>query len=175
SSAKRGRRSPSGRRSLLATTSRSASAIWRALSGRARKVASPFTASTRVVTPASASRDERSGSATSACRMGAGAARHDVAQRIDEIAAQGAADAAAVDEDGVPGQRLVKQMVEPDLAPFVDDHQRVGERRRAQGAFAQRGLAGAEKTGDDMKADRVAARHDRRSATPAALVAPGNI
>ena len=29
-------------------------------------------------------------------------ARYDVAQRLDEIAAQGAADAAAVDEDGVP-------------------------------------------------------------------------
>ena len=85
------------------------------------------------------------------------AARHDVAQRLDEIAAQGAADAAAVDEDGVAGQRLVQQMVEPDLAPFVDDHQRVGERRRAQEAVDQRGLAGAEKTGDDMKADRVAA------------------
>ena len=62
-------------------------------------------------------------------------AREDVAQGLDEIAAQGAADAAAVDQDRVARQPLVKQMVEPDLAPFVDDHQRVGE-------FAARAKAG---------------------------------
>ena len=86
--------------------------------------------------------------------------RQDVAQGLDEIAAQGATDATAVDQDGVARQPLIKQMIEPDLAPFVDDHQRLGEFRRAQKPVDQRGLPRAEKPGDDVKSDRVAAGHD---------------
>ena len=164
----------------MATTSRSASAIWRALSLRARKVEIPFTASTSVVTPESARRDERAWLGEERMQDGRGLgksrrlennpaepreharfpAQKDVAKRLDEIVAERTADAAAADQDGVAVQPLVKQMVEPDLAPFVDDHQRVGERRAAQEAVDQRGLARAEKAGDDVKADRVLAAHD---------------
>ena len=180
SSASRPPRSGRGRRSLLATTSRSASAIWRALSGRKRKVESPLTASTSVVTPANARRGDRRGSAKRACRIGAGsarpvvssttrskagsapefAARQHVAQRIEQIAAERTAHATAPDEDRVARHPLVKQMVEPDLAPFVDEDQRAGEFRGAQKAIDQRRLACAEKAGDDMKGDRIAPGHD---------------
>ena len=55
--------------------------------------------------------------------------------------------------------RLEQQVVEPDLAPFVDDHQRVGEFARAEQAIDQRRLAGAEKAGDDVQRDRGSDAH----------------
>ena len=92
-------------------------------------------------------------------RAGFPAQKH-VAQRLDKVAAKGAADAAAAHHDGLSGEPFVKQMVEPDLAPLVDDRQRVGELRSPEEAVDQRGLARAEKPGDDMKGDRVPAVHD---------------
>ena len=80
--------------------------------------------------------------------------RENVAHGVDEVAAQGATDAASVDQDGVAGQALVEQIVQSDLAPFVDDDQRVGEVGRAQEPIDQRRLAGAEKASHDVKRDR---------------------
>ena len=57
-----------------------------------------------------------------------------VAERLDEIAAQRATDAAAADQDGVARQALVEQMIEPDLAPFVDDDERTGKFREREAA-----------------------------------------
>ncbi len=45
-------------------------------------------------------------------------------------------------------------MIKADLAPFVDDDERVGERWFAQQAIEQGRLAGAEKTGDDIDRNR---------------------
>ncbi len=50
-------------------------------------------------------------------------------------------------------------MVEPDLAPFVDDDEGAGELPFAQDPVEQRRLARAEKAGDDADGDRRRRRH----------------
>ena len=65
-----------------------------------------------------------------------------------QIAAHGAAHAAAVEQDDLLVARLDQQMVEPDLAELVDDHGGARERRVAQQAREQRRLAAAEEAGD---------------------------
>ena len=50
-------------------------------------------------------------------------------------------------------------MIEADLAPFVDDDERVGEFGLAQQAVEQRRLAGAEKAGDDADRNSRRSRH----------------
>ena len=52
-------------------------------------------------------------------------------QRVDQIAAQRAAQAAALQQHHVVVDRLDQQMVEADLAELVDDDGGVGERRVA--------------------------------------------
>ena len=52
-----------------------------------------------------------------------------------------------------------KQMIEADLAPFVDDDERLGEFGRAQQPIDQRRLACAEKAGDDMQRNSPRLRH----------------
>jgi hypothetical protein len=49
-------------------------------------------------------------------------------QRVDEIAAQGAAQAAALQQHHALPDRLDQQVIEPDLAKFVDDHRGLRER-----------------------------------------------
>jgi len=51
-----------------------------------------------------------------------GAARQQVAHGVDQIALDGAADAAALHQDRVVGRRRDQVVVEPDLAELVDDH-----------------------------------------------------
>ena len=52
-------------------------------------------------------------------------------ERVDEVAAQGAAQAAALQQHDAVVDRLDQQMVEADLAELVDDHGGLGERRVA--------------------------------------------
>ena len=74
-------------------------------------------------------------------------------QRVDEIAAQRAAQAAALQQHHAVVDRLDQQVVEPDLAELVDDHRGLGERRVAQQTVEQRGLAGAEEAGQHGQRD----------------------
>ena len=82
----------------------------------------------------------------------------EIVQRIDEIAAQRAAQAAGIERDDFARDPLVQQMIEADLAPFVDDDEAVGQRRRAEHAVDQARLAGAKEAGDDMDRNRVLPR-----------------
>ena len=100
------------------------------------------------------------------------APRQRVAQGVDQIAAERAADAAAVDEKDVAGEAFVEQVVEPDFAPFVDHHQRVGEVGRPEEPVDQRRLAGAEKAGHDVKRDRREVRSSLQSRLTAAECRP---
>ena len=70
-----------------------------------------------------------------------------VLERGDEIAAQRAAQAAALQQHHVVVDGLDQQMVEPDLAELVDDDGGAGERGIVHQAVEQRGLAGAEEAG----------------------------
>jgi len=98
------------------------------------------------------------------CSTGAGSARPvvsstarrklmasivEVAQQVfqgaDEVAAQRAAQAAALQHHHIVVDRFDEQMVKPDLAELVDDDDGVGERRVLQQAIEQRRLAGARK------------------------------
>ena len=84
-----------------------------------------------------------------------------IAQGVEEIAAQRAADAAAADQDGVAGEALVEQMVDADLAPFVDQNERAVELGGPKEPVDQGRLAGAEKAGHDMKGDGLGSGHRR--------------
>ena len=82
-----------------------------------------------------------------------------VVEPVDQVAAQRAAQAAGIERNDFALDRLEQQMVEADLAPFVDDHQRIGERRALEQAVDQARLAGAEEAGDDVQRDRLARAH----------------
>ena len=69
-------------------------------------------------------------------------------QRGDQIATDGAAQAARGHEQHVAIGGLDQQMIESDLAELVDDDHRVGEGRIFQKRVEQRALAGAEEAGD---------------------------
>ena len=95
-----------------------------------------------VVTPATRKRAASRGSAASASRIGAGSARpvvsrmtrangailanvapvDEIVEPVDQVAAQRAAQAAGIERNDFAFDRLEQQMVEADLAPFVDDH-----------------------------------------------------
>ena len=74
--------------------------------------------------------------------------RSSCSSAVDEIAAQGAAQAAALQQHHAVVDRFDQQMIETDLAELVDDHGGLGERRVAQQPVEQRGLAGAEEAGE---------------------------
>ena len=69
-----------------------------------------------------------------------------VFERGDEIAANRAADAARTHHDHVAVDVLDEQMIQSDIAKFVDEHERVGEFGRGQKAIEQRRLAGAQES-----------------------------
>ena len=71
------------------------------------------------------------------------AAQH-LLERRHEIAADRAAEAARGHHDHIVGDALDEQMVEADLAEFVDEHHTIGEFRRPQQPIEQSRLAGAE-------------------------------
>ena len=82
----------------------------------------------------------------------------------DEVAAHRAAQAPGREQDHAVVGRLDEQVVEPDLAELVDDHDRVGERRVAQEMVEQRRLARAEKTRSARSAGWAGADPAARSA-----------
>ena len=73
-----------------------------------------------------------------------------LAQRLLQIAAHRAAQAAVFQQQRAFGDALQQMMVEPDLAELVDEDENVGQLRRAQQTLQQRGFAAAEKAGDDV-------------------------
>ena len=72
-----------------------------------------------------------------------------VFERVHQIAADRAAHAARTHQHHVAVDLLDEKMVEADLAEFIDEDERIGERRRGEQSIEQRGLAGAEEAGDD--------------------------
>ena len=70
-------------------------------------------------------------------------------QRLLQVGAQRAAQAAVADQHGRVAAGLEQRIVDADLAELVDDHQRVGAFRARQQIADQRRLARAEKAGDD--------------------------
>ncbi len=76
-------------------------------------------------------------------------------QRIGDVAAHGAADAAILQQHGILDRLLDQQVVQPDRAELVDDHRGVGQRRQLQQAVQQRRLAAAQEAGDDRHRHRV--------------------
>ena len=90
------------------------------------------------------------------------AARVQVDQGRHQVAADGAADAAAgqVDDAFVGG--FDQQVVEPDLAELVDDDGGILERRIAQDFRQDRGLAAAEKAGQHGDGNKRVFGHGRK-------------
>ena len=80
---------------------------------------------------------------------GAGSRRGQRHQRADEVAAEGAADAAAGDAHQVPGLRFDQVRVDRQLAEIVDQHGKAHALCMAQEVVDQRGLAGAEVAPDN--------------------------
>src|SRR5581483_3606300 len=76
--------------------------------------------------------------------------RIEVAQRLAQIAANGAAETAASQQHDVVVEPAQQVMVESDLAELVDEHRGIVELLRAQQALEQRGLAAAQKSGDHV-------------------------
>ena len=70
-------------------------------------------------------------------------------QRIGDVAAHGAADAAVLQQHGVLDRLLDQQMIQAHRAELVDDDDGIGERRLPQQVVQHRGLAAAQEPGDD--------------------------
>ena len=79
-------------------------------------------------------------------------------QRLDEVAAERAAQASGGQQHDIFVDLLDQQVIEADLAELVDDDRGVGERGIAQQAIEQRRLAGAEKAGQHGQRKRWARR-----------------
>ncbi len=81
-------------------------------------------------------------------------------ERIDQLAAHGAAQAAIGKLDDGIARRLDQKVVDADLAEFIDDHRRVVHGRILQDPVEKRRLSRAEKAGDDGDRNRpVGSRH----------------
>src|SRR5262249_10504806 len=77
------------------------------------------------------------------------AATQQVGERLDQIAAHLAAQAAGRERDDAVVALLDQLVIEADLAKLVDDDGRSREVRLAQQMTEQRGLAAAEKAGEE--------------------------
>ena len=77
-----------------------------------------------------------------------------IAHRVREIAPDGAADAAALQDHGLAVNRLEQKVVEADLAELVDQDCGVGELRRSQKSLQERGLARAEEARDQVDREK---------------------
>ena len=74
--------------------------------------------------------------------------REQVADGVDQIAADRTAHAAIVEHQDIVERRLDQQMIEPDFAEFIDDQRAVRHPRLADEAAQQRRLSAPEKSGD---------------------------
>ena len=81
------------------------------------------------------------------------APRVEAADRLRQVAADGAADAARLHQQHVAAHVGDQVVIEADLPELVDQHGAVGEVRTAQHMPQQRGLAGAEEAGEHMHRD----------------------
>ena len=97
------------------------------------------------------------------------ASAEQLADRIRQIAPDGAAHAAALQDHRLGVERLQQQMVEPDLAELVDQHRGARELRRAQQPVEERGLAAAEKPGDHVDRDQRLVRSHAQARSRAAI------
>jgi hypothetical protein len=79
-------------------------------------------------------------------------------QRLDEVAAHGAAQASRGQQHDAFIDLLHQQVIETDLAELVDDDGSIGEPGVAQQAIEESGLAGAEKAGQHAQRKRWARR-----------------
>ena len=85
-------------------------------------------------------------------------------ERVDQIAPHRAAHAAAREHRQSALDLLDQQMVQSDLAEFVDEHRRIGERRVLEQPIEQARLAGTEKAGQHGQRQRRAGATGRRGA-----------
>ena len=74
-------------------------------------------------------------------------------ERVDEIAAHGAAQAAAAQQHDVAGRALDEVVIEPDVAQLVDDDECTRHAGIAHQPVEQRRLPTAEKAGEDRDGD----------------------
>src|SRR5262249_23740833 len=75
-------------------------------------------------------------------------------QRLDQLTANSAADAAGGELDDALFGVLDQKMIDPDLAELVDDDRRSGQSGLAHEAVEECGLAGSEEPGDESKRNR---------------------
>ncbi len=80
-------------------------------------------------------------------------------QGVDEVTADGAAEAARRQFDNRLVALFDKQVIDADFAEFIDDDAGVGEEGILEQRIEQRGLAGPEKAGDDRDGDQGGAAH----------------
>ena len=77
-----------------------------------------------------------------------------VGQGVDDVAAHGAAQTPAVEQDDILVRPLDQQVVEADLAELVDDDRRGGHVGLLQHVIEHRRLAAAEKAGQQRDRDQ---------------------
>jgi hypothetical protein len=82
-----------------------------------------------------------------------------VLDRRRQLAADGAAQAARLQQHHGVLDALQQVMVEPDLAKLVDQHRGVGQRRMAKQALQKRGLARAQEARDQVDRDEDGLSH----------------
>ena len=82
-----------------------------------------------------------------------------VAQRGDEIAQHGAAQAPAIEHGDLIGDPAHQQMIHRRLAEFVDQHRAILQPRRGQEMIEQRGLAAAQKARQQGNRQRIPEYH----------------
>ena len=86
-------------------------------------------------------------------RSRCGIARQQARERIDQLSAHGAAQAAVCEFDHAVSDVFDKMMIERDFAEFVDDDGRTGKRRLLEHGIEQGGFAAAEKAGQHQDGD----------------------
>jgi hypothetical protein len=74
----------------------------------------------------------------------------EIANGLAEIAPDGAAQTAALQDHHALVDPLKEMVIEADLAELVDEHRRIAEFRRGQQALEQSRLAAAQKAGDEV-------------------------
>src|SRR3546814_10991235 len=72
-------------------------------------------------------------------------------QRVEQVAAHGAAETAGIQQDRILVDALDQRVVEADLAELVDDHRHPVHSRVRQQRLQQGGLPTAEEAGQDRK------------------------
>ena len=86
-----------------------------------------------------------------------------VEQGVTQRAEQAAAQASGIEQHDVLGGARDEQVIEADVAEFVDDHHRVAQPRVAQRRIEQSGLAAAQETGEHRDRNSCCSRPHRGS------------